>query len=251
MFSYRSGQSFGWRARARWSCGEIHAYGEPECRAAVHACWGPIGGPTKHRSSGIKLTPHESVTCTNNPTPSRPHLSPLSHSVNPIHLFISTPSIPSTMSSADEDGPPNSKAPRTRIARACENCRARRKKCQPPYPCQACRDAGLPDCLVRDKPRPLRWVLDQDVTADCRRRRSQQATSAPIEGSTYPQRTRFLNMIDEELERIYTSQTGESAFPRIPLTTQAMLSLSPSRSSPPIPTATSSRPSQICPIRFP
>lgn len=60
----------------------------------------------------------------------------------------------STMSS-DDDGKP-SKVPRTRIARACENCRARRKKCQPPYPCQACRDAGLPDCLVRDKPRPLR-----------------------------------------------------------------------------------------------
>ncbi|KLT42468.1 hypothetical protein CC85DRAFT_292105 [Cutaneotrichosporon oleaginosum] len=99
------------------------------------------------------------------------------------------------MSSDEHDGPP-AKMPRTRIARACENCRARRKKCQPPYPCQACRDAGLPDCLVRDKPRPMR------------RRRSQQATSAPIEGSMYPQRTRFLHSIDEELERLYAAQTG-------------------------------------------
>lgn len=47
-------------------------------------------------------------------------------------------------------------ARRTRISRACENCRTRRIKCQPPYPCQACRDAGLDDCLVRDKARPLR-----------------------------------------------------------------------------------------------
>jgi hypothetical protein len=99
--------------------------------------------------------------------------------------------------SSDDEQPP-AKVPRTRIARACENCRARRKKCQPPYPCQACRDAGLPDCLVRDKPRPMR------------RRRSQQATSAPIEGSTYPQRTSFLRLIDEELERLYSAQTGDA-----------------------------------------
>ncbi|GMK56148.1 hypothetical protein CspeluHIS016_0212040 [Cutaneotrichosporon spelunceum] len=82
-------------------------------------------------------------------------------------------------------------------ARACENCRARRKKCKPPYPCQGCRDAGLTDCLVRDRARPMR------------RRRSQQASSAPIERSTYPERTKFVDMIDEELENLYKNKTGQ------------------------------------------
>lgn len=58
---------------------------------------------------------------------------------------------------ASPNQPPN-KIRRTRVARACENCRARRIKCAPPYPCQSCRDAGLTNCYVRDKARPMRLV---------------------------------------------------------------------------------------------
>ena len=46
----------------------------------------------------------------------------------------------------------------TRIARACENCRTRRIKCVPPYPCVNCRAMDLGDCTVRDKARPKRWA---------------------------------------------------------------------------------------------
>ena len=46
--------------------------------------------------------------------------------------------------------------PSGRNAKACENCRTRRIKCEPPYPCRACRGAGLTDCKVRAKPR---WIL--------------------------------------------------------------------------------------------
>lgn len=45
-----------------------------------------------------------------------------------------------------------------RISKACENCRARRTKCEPPYPCRACLAAGLDDCQVRERARPNRWV---------------------------------------------------------------------------------------------
>lgn len=76
-----------------------------------------------------------------------------------------TGSTVSNESHSDSQEPPT-KVPRTRISRACENCRARRKKCQPPYPCKACRDAGLPDCLVRERARPTRLVTHLLSRAD-------------------------------------------------------------------------------------
>lgn len=47
---------------------------------------------------------------------------------------------------------------RSRSAKACENCRDRRTKCEPPYPCRACKAAGLKDCQVRERARPSRYV---------------------------------------------------------------------------------------------
>lgn len=46
------------------------------------------------------------------------------------------------------------------------------------------------------------------TVSNARRRRSQQAASAAIDGSSYPQRTRFLRSLEEQLEDIYASRTG-------------------------------------------
>lgn len=53
-----------------------------------------------------------------------------------------------------------------RVSKACENCRLRRTKCEPPYPCRACRVAHLSDCHVREKARPARSVETFDMCTD-------------------------------------------------------------------------------------
>ena len=60
---------------------------------------------------------------------------------------------------------------------------------------------GVRRCLVSPD-----LVRSSELTA--RRRRSQQAASAAIEASSYPERTRFLPWLDEQLEELYTQRTG-------------------------------------------
>ncbi|ORY22193.1 hypothetical protein BCR39DRAFT_391227 [Naematelia encephala] len=83
----------------------------------------------------------------------------------------------------------------SRASKACENCRIRRIKCEPPYPCKACRLAKLTGCHVRPKARPGRQSRQQDP-------------SKILKGTGYRERTSGLERLDKELEAIFEERTG-------------------------------------------
>lgn len=66
----------------------------------------------------------------------------------------------------------------TRAAIACERCRRLRKRCQPPHPCPACRDADEP-CEVRTKARPMRGVDVAQLREVSAQKRSTTDTARP------------------------------------------------------------------------